>query len=102
MFFRNLKPDLYDIEIVSPRNYFLMTPLLPSVTVGTLEARSLVEPIRKIYSKWHKTGVRFHEAKCVDVNIENQQIRCRDISGWFDDCKILILFVKISKVASLV
>ena len=54
------------------------------MTVGTLEARSLVEPIRKIYSKWHKTGVRFHEAKCVDVNIEDQQIRCRDISGLFD------------------
>ena len=80
-FLKNLKPELYDIEIVSPRNYFLMTPLLPSVTVGTLEARSLVEPIRKIYGKWHKTGVRFHEAQCVDVDIEKQQIKCRDISG---------------------
>ena len=59
-----------------------MTPLLPSVTVGTLEARSLVEPIRKIYSKWHKTGVCFHEATCVDVDIEKQEIKCRDISGY--------------------
>lgn len=79
---RNLKPDLYEIDIVSPRNYFLMTPLLPSVTVGTLEARSLVEPIRKIYSKWHKTGVRFHEAQCIDIDIEKQQVKCCDISGW--------------------
>lgn len=80
-FLRNLKPGLYDIEIVSPRNYFLMTPLLPSVTVGTLEARSLVEPIRKIYRKWHKEGVRFHEAECVDVNTEKQQVVCLDSSG---------------------
>ncbi len=28
-----------DVVVVSPRNYFLFTPLLPSVTVGTLEAR---------------------------------------------------------------
>ena len=82
-FLKNLKPDLYEIEIVSPRNYFLMTPLLPSVTVGRLEARSLVEPIRKIYSKKHKMGIRFHEAKCVDVDVEKQQIKCRDVSGSF-------------------
>lgn len=82
-FLKNLKPGLYDIEIVSPRNYFLMTPLLPSVTVGTLEARSLVEPIRKIYRKWHKEGVRFYEAKCIDIDVETQQVICRDISGEF-------------------
>ncbi len=29
---------------VSPRNYFLMTPLLPSVSVGTLETRAVCEP----------------------------------------------------------
>jgi len=33
---------------VSPRNYFLFTPLLPGVTVGSLEARSISEPIRRI------------------------------------------------------
>jgi NADH dehydrogenase FAD-containing subunit len=29
-----LDPLRYEIVCVSPRNYFLMTPLLPSVTVG--------------------------------------------------------------------
>ncbi|XP_046852844.1 external alternative NAD(P)H-ubiquinone oxidoreductase B1, mitochondrial-like [Xenia sp. Carnegie-2017] len=58
-----------------------MTPLLPSVTVGTLEARSLVEPIRKLYSKWHKTDIYFHEAECVDVDVENHVVKCQDISG---------------------
>ncbi len=27
------------VVVVSPRNYFLFTPLLPSVTVGTLDSR---------------------------------------------------------------
>lgn len=36
----------YLITLVSPRNYFLYTPLLPSAAAGTVEARSIVEPIR--------------------------------------------------------
>ena len=48
---KNINPDNYHITVVSPSNYFLYTPLLPSATVGTLELRSLVEPIRRITSK---------------------------------------------------
>jgi NADH dehydrogenase FAD-containing subunit len=29
--------------VVSPNNYFLFTPLLPSVAVGTLNARSIIQ-----------------------------------------------------------
>lgn len=38
----------YDLTVVSPRNYFLYTPLLPAVATGTVEERSIVEPVRKI------------------------------------------------------
>lgn len=34
---RNIDFDSYEVTVISPRNYFLFTPLLPSVTVGTLE-----------------------------------------------------------------
>ena len=37
----------YDVTLVSPRNHFLFTPLLPSSTVGTVEFRSIIEPVRK-------------------------------------------------------
>lgn len=50
-FLKNLKNSSYDVQVVSPRNYFAFTPLLPSVTVGTVEARSVVEPIRNIVKK---------------------------------------------------
>lgn len=36
------------LTVISPSNYFLYTPLLPSATVGTLEVRCLMEPIRRI------------------------------------------------------
>lgn len=36
----------YDVVVVSPRNHFLFTPLLASTTTGTLDFRSIIEPIR--------------------------------------------------------
>ncbi|EMG46217.1 NDE1 External NADH-ubiquinone oxidoreductase 1 [Candida maltosa Xu316] len=45
---KNLDTTLYNVVIVSPRNYFLFTPLLPSVPTGTVELRSIIEPIRTV------------------------------------------------------
>lgn len=47
-FLKGLKNSSYDVQVISPRNFFAFTPLLPSVTCGTVEARSIVEPIRNI------------------------------------------------------
>lgn len=56
-FLKNLNNSSYDVQVVSPRNYFAFTPLLPSVTCGTVEARSIVEPIRKIVRKVTIKGI---------------------------------------------
>ncbi|KAE9457744.1 hypothetical protein C3L33_10353, partial [Rhododendron williamsianum] len=50
-FLKDLDITKYDVQVVSPRNYFAFTPLLPSVTCGTVEARSIVEPIRNMIKK---------------------------------------------------
>lgn len=50
-FLKNLNHPSYDVQVISPRNYFAFTPLLPSVTCGTVEARSIVEPVRNIVRK---------------------------------------------------
>lgn len=60
-----LNPEEYHITVVSPVNYFLFTPMLPSATVGTLELRSLVEPIRRIVQR-----VRGHFLKAEAVEVE--------------------------------
>lgn len=54
-FLKHVDASLYDIQVVSPRNYFAFTPLLPSVTCGTVEARSIVEPIRNIVKRVSET-----------------------------------------------
>ena len=60
---RNLDPFKYEIVCVSPRNYFVMTPLLPSVTVGTVEPRTVVESIRNVCPH-----VKFVEAECTGLD----------------------------------
>ncbi|SCV67352.1 BQ2448_5998 [Microbotryum intermedium] len=48
---KHLDPDQWHVTVVAPDNYFLFHPLLPSATVGTVEVRSLVEPLRKIIAR---------------------------------------------------
>lgn len=48
---KNINADNYHVTVISSNNYFLYTPLLPSATVGTLELRSLIEPVRKIVAR---------------------------------------------------
>ena len=43
---RDLNPKKYQIVLVSPRSYFAFTPLLASTSVGTLEFRTALEPVR--------------------------------------------------------
>ncbi|KAL1405793.1 hypothetical protein Q8F55_007469 [Vanrija albida] len=50
---QSLPHDAYNVTLVSPTTYFNFTPLLPSACVGTVEVRSLVEPLRKIVARVH-------------------------------------------------
>ena len=50
-FIKSLPPNVsekYEVIVISPRNYFLYTPLLPAVATGTMEERSIVEPVRNL------------------------------------------------------
>lgn len=75
-FIKDLDPSMYDVKVVSPRNYFAFTPLLPSVTCGTVEARSIVEPIRNIVKK-RNGEIKFCEAECTKIDAENKKLLCR-------------------------
>ncbi|XP_076953821.1 external alternative NAD(P)H-ubiquinone oxidoreductase B1, mitochondrial-like [Bidens hawaiensis] len=77
-FLKDLDISSYDVQVVSPRNYFAFTPLLPSVTCGTVEARSIVEPVRNIIKK--KNGeIKFWEAECTKIDAANKKVLCRSV-----------------------
>lgn len=70
-FIKNINPDDYHVTVISPANYFLFTPMLPSATVGTLELRSLVEPIRNIL---HRVNGHFIRARAEDISFNEKLI----------------------------
>ena len=73
---RNVDKTLFDISVVSPRNYFLFTPLLASTTVGTLEFRSIIEPVRNI---GFKDPEWFHLAHAVGVDKNKKTVQCVNV-----------------------
>ncbi|GFH15422.1 pyr_redox_2 domain-containing protein, partial [Haematococcus lacustris] len=44
----DIKPQLYDLTVISTRNHMVFTPLLASTTVGTLDPRSVAVHITDI------------------------------------------------------
>ncbi|KAL3615230.1 External alternative NAD(P)H-ubiquinone oxidoreductase B1, mitochondrial [Castilleja foliolosa] len=75
-FLKDLDISNYEVQVVSPRNYFAFTPLLPSVTCGTVEARSIVEPVRNIIKK-RNGEIKFWEAECLKVDPTSKKVFCR-------------------------
>ena len=63
--------DYFDVVCVSPSNAFLFTPMLPSTAVGTVEFRSLLEPIRVA-----NPFVSYFEAICEDIDIIEKKATC--------------------------
>jgi NADH:ubiquinone reductase (non-electrogenic) len=68
--------DDYDVVVVSPRNHFLFTPLLPSTTVGTIEFRSIIEPIRHARHNLH-----FFHATADRLDLAARTIACTGVAG---------------------
>ncbi|KAK9763239.1 hypothetical protein K7432_010282 [Basidiobolus ranarum] len=66
----------YDVHVVSPRNYFVFTPLLASTSVGTLESRCILEPVKQ-----HAREANFYEAWCDSIDLKKQQILCTSNLG---------------------
>merc|ERR1719217_1073496 len=71
----------YDVTVVSPTNHFVYTPMLPSVTVGTLNEQSVMEPVKNLMSKLRKVpkaSVKYNEAMALSVDPEKQTVKCKD------------------------
>lgn len=64
---------LFDVIVISPRNHFLFTPLLASTTVGTLEFRSIIEPIR---NSGFRDEHHFHLSCATGLDPDKRVVQC--------------------------
>ncbi|KAK4137262.1 FAD/NAD(P)-binding domain-containing protein [Trichocladium antarcticum] len=76
---KRLDTENYNVVVISPRNYFLFTPLLPSCTTGTIEHRSIMEPIRTILRS-KRARVKFYEAEASSIDPDRKVVRIFDNS----------------------
>jgi len=96
---RSLDPRLCDVVLISDRNHFVYTPLLPSASVGSVELRSIVVPARELLARlqrrwWHwpqlltesgqavpATEWSFINARVEDVDPLTKQVHCSAVHG---------------------
>jgi NADH:ubiquinone reductase (non-electrogenic) len=76
---KKLDTENYNVVVISPRNFFLFTPLLPSCTTGLIEHRSIMEPIRNIL-RHKKATVKFYEAEATKIDYEKRLVYISDDS----------------------
>ncbi|XP_062085686.1 internal alternative NAD(P)H-ubiquinone oxidoreductase A1, mitochondrial-like [Humulus lupulus] len=78
---KGLDTSMYDVVCVSPRNHMVFTPLLASTCVGTLEFRSVAEPIGRIQPAISREpGSYFFLSKCVGIDTDKHVVECETVT----------------------
>ncbi|KAL9675291.1 hypothetical protein QQ045_003493 [Rhodiola kirilowii] len=79
-FMKGIDTSIYDVVCVSPRNHMVFTPLLASTCVGTLEFRSVAEPIGRIQPAISREpGSYFFLANCTSLDVDKHVVRCKTV-----------------------
>ncbi|KAK7467389.1 hypothetical protein VKT23_004445 [Stygiomarasmius scandens] len=76
----SLSPGDYHITVVTAETFTTFTPLLPSAAVGTVQVRSLIEPVRKIIARLRG---HFVNGKAVDLCMQERllEVETTDTDG---------------------
>mmetsp|Transcript_5256 Transcript_5256/g.6987 ORF Transcript_5256/g.6987 Transcript_5256/m.6987 type:complete len:664 (-) Transcript_5256:119-2110(-) len=82
-FLKDIDMSLYDVTVVSPRNFFLFTPMLAGASVGTVEYRSITEPVREINPK-----AKYVEATASSIDTHTNAITCESVVCEGNSCTI--------------
>lgn len=82
-FLKTVDASMYDVTVVSPRNYFLFTPMLAASAVGTVEFRSICEPIRNANEL-----AEYLEATAVAINATRRVVSCRSVKCMGVSCDV--------------
>ncbi|XP_026410695.1 internal alternative NAD(P)H-ubiquinone oxidoreductase A2, mitochondrial-like isoform X1 [Papaver somniferum] len=81
-FLKGIDTSIYDVVCISPRNHMVFTPLLASTCVGTLEFRSVAEPISRIQSALSTApNSHFYLANCLRIDSDSHEVYSETVSN---------------------
>ncbi|MCJ1310993.1 hypothetical protein MMC25_004663 [Agyrium rufum] len=80
---RQLSAEKYQTVVVSPRSYFVFTPLLNSTAVGTLEFRTTLEPIRDR----RYPHIEFVQGWADDLSMSDQVVRVEESVSSYEQAR---------------
>jgi NADH dehydrogenase FAD-containing subunit len=92
-FLKNINTDKYDVTVISPRNYFVFTPMLAGASVGTVDYKSITQPIREI-----NNNVRYIEATATNIDTSNRDVACTSIACEGNSCETVEFALKYDKL----
>lgn len=82
-FLKTIDASKYEVVTISPRNYFMFTPMLAASAVGTVEFRSICEPIRNV-----NRLADYLEATATAVNPDKKTVTCESVKCEGSSCEI--------------
>lgn len=89
---QSLNAGDYHVTVVTGETFTTFTPLLPSAAVGTVQVRSLVEPIRKVIARLRG---HFISGKAVDLVMGERLLEVETISSNGEKKHIYVPYDKI-------
>ena len=82
-FLKTVDASRYEVLTISPRNYFMFTPMLAASAVGTVDFRSICEPIRNT-----NRLADYLEAMATEVDTKKKTVTCESIKYEGSSCEI--------------
>uniref|UniRef100_A0A7S4IZG0 NADH:ubiquinone reductase (non-electrogenic) n=1 Tax=Odontella aurita TaxID=265563 RepID=A0A7S4IZG0_9STRA len=82
-FLKDIDTSKFDVTVISPRNFFLFTPMLAGSAVGTVDYRSITEPVRQINPK-----ANYLEATATSIDPEAGTVSCESVVCEGTSCAI--------------
>lgn len=82
-FLKAIDTDKFDVTVISPRNFFLFTPMLAGASVGSVDFRSITEPVREINLK-----AKYLEATATEIDPKTSTIQCESVICEGNSCAI--------------
>mmetsp|Transcript_77114 Transcript_77114/g.160532 ORF Transcript_77114/g.160532 Transcript_77114/m.160532 type:complete len:482 (+) Transcript_77114:95-1540(+) len=86
----DIDPKKYDVCVVSPRNHLLFTPMLASSALGTVNQRSICQPVRPLVAK---KNAKYYESSVKHIDVAQKRVQCVTSSGdtyWLPYDKLVV------------